>query len=55
MKRMLGKSYKFQIATNHIIFFDEELSPERIRHIQALHITIKSKDMTVAQVLIDQD
>ena len=55
MKRMLGKSYKFHVATNHIIFFDEELSPEGIRHIQALHITIKSKDMIVALVLIEQD
>ena len=55
MKRTLGKSYKFQIATNHIIFFDEEISPEGIRHIQALHITIKSKDMIVALVLIEQD
>ena len=55
MKRTLGKSYKFQIATNHIIFFDEELSPEGIRHIQARHFTFKFKDMIVAQVLIDQD
>ena len=42
---MLAKSYKFHMATNHIIFFDEELSPEGIRNIQALHITIKSEDM----------
>ena len=43
------------MTTNHIIFIDEELSPERIRHIQALHFTFKFKDMIVAQVLIDQD
>ena len=52
---MHGKSYKFHMATNHIIFFDEELSPEGIKHIQALHITFKFKDMIVAQVLTDQD
>lgn len=52
---MLGKSYKFHMATNHIVFFDEELSPEGIRHIQASTLLSNPKTWyIVAIVFTDQ-
>ncbi|XP_031737546.1 uncharacterized protein LOC116402435 [Cucumis sativus] len=40
-------------SSNSIVFTDDEIPPEGLGHIKALHIQVKYKDYVIARVLVD--